>query len=525
MPSEYTKIPFPIHGMVRRTAYQDQPPLTTPNCVNVRVADPLLQRERGGSRPGLHKLYTSQVGAPSPVNLITDIEWVTGGATAVLGLVGSNGTLYQDGSAHTYATALTAVGTQSCTLRSDITLTAANVLQKVYIAGGDNSSNKYCAVYDPSGDSLVTLHSVKTAGNDPIKCRIACAYRNRLVLAWDEVSPQLVYLSKQNDPTNWDYTATGSGAAVTLETSLAGDIAHPVRALAPWKDSRLIVGCVSSLWVLEGDPLFGGRINRLSDKVGIVDKMAWTFGPAGELYFLSWDGLYVLVGNEVEAISRDVLPQELYALDPSTYYITMAYDTWHRGLHICAAPVSAGSVPTVWYWVTFNGKRPAFWNQSFGTTSHEPVVMWTMRPNTPSSATDSLVIYGCRDRYTRIHDRTNGQDDGVDIATAVEIGPFPIGKPGYNGKLSELKLTLAANSGKVGCGVMVGNNAEAAVNASVFASRTFSSPGVNATMRPRARGNSAVIDLTGYDSSPSTRWAMEELLVKIEPAGKVRVAS
>jgi hypothetical protein len=59
-----------------------QPPYSTPDAVNVRAKGPLAERRRGGSRPGLVKMFADQLGAGTPVNLLGQVsEIISGQAT------------------------------------------------------------------------------------------------------------------------------------------------------------------------------------------------------------------------------------------------------------------------------------------------------------------------------------------------------------------------------------------------------------------------------------------------------------
>ena len=58
------EVQFPIGGLVKRYGFQQQPPFTTPNALNVRPYDALGGRERGGSRPGLVKARTIDLAGP-----------------------------------------------------------------------------------------------------------------------------------------------------------------------------------------------------------------------------------------------------------------------------------------------------------------------------------------------------------------------------------------------------------------------------------------------------------------------------
>lgn len=78
MPSERLTIEFPIGGLNRQLAYQNQPPYTTPDCLNVRARDVLTGRLRGGSRPGLSRAYVQELGGGQPVNMLATVRPVGG---------------------------------------------------------------------------------------------------------------------------------------------------------------------------------------------------------------------------------------------------------------------------------------------------------------------------------------------------------------------------------------------------------------------------------------------------------------
>ena len=61
MAKSILNLPFPVLGLDRRYAYQSQPPYTTPGCLNVRPDGTLEGRQRGGSRPGMGKVYQQNI--------------------------------------------------------------------------------------------------------------------------------------------------------------------------------------------------------------------------------------------------------------------------------------------------------------------------------------------------------------------------------------------------------------------------------------------------------------------------------
>ena len=68
---EQLELVFPSKGMDVTTEFGAQPPGTTPLGINVRLQDPLLTRDRGGSREGMVK-FTPQL--PGGADSFQDIQ-------------------------------------------------------------------------------------------------------------------------------------------------------------------------------------------------------------------------------------------------------------------------------------------------------------------------------------------------------------------------------------------------------------------------------------------------------------------
>lgn len=62
------EIRFPLKGINRNWSNDSQPPLTSPDLLNVRAQDVSENRTRGGQRPGLALLYAERIGSvPNPI--------------------------------------------------------------------------------------------------------------------------------------------------------------------------------------------------------------------------------------------------------------------------------------------------------------------------------------------------------------------------------------------------------------------------------------------------------------------------
>lgn len=204
-------------------------------------------------------------------------------------------------------------------------------------------------IYDPSDDSVVLWEA--SEGSLPMGCHLICAYRDRIVLAGQPA--HMWYMSRQGDPLDWDYgaDATDVGRAVAGTTSDAGRLAQPISAIAAHGDDYLLIGCVRSLWVMRGDPAYGGQIDNVSRVVGPVGPNAWCWGPGGEFVFLSRDGLYVLAPGAQgvpQSISREKLPDELLGVDGATQYVNVEYDVRARGVHVFVTPIGSHQALVGW---------------------------------------------------------------------------------------------------------------------------------------------------------------------------------
>ena len=83
--SNAMQLQFPFEGLFTASAAENQSPLTTPACQNVRPVDSQDGRLRGGQRPGLSKAYAEQIGNGStgtPVILMgaITVTYLPGGA-------------------------------------------------------------------------------------------------------------------------------------------------------------------------------------------------------------------------------------------------------------------------------------------------------------------------------------------------------------------------------------------------------------------------------------------------------------
>ena len=76
MPSRLATWIFPLRGLFRGGSYQQQPPYSTPDCMNVRPYETLEGRARGGTRPGIVKSFQEELGSGAVLRTLTSVRYL-----------------------------------------------------------------------------------------------------------------------------------------------------------------------------------------------------------------------------------------------------------------------------------------------------------------------------------------------------------------------------------------------------------------------------------------------------------------
>lgn len=371
-------------------------------------------------------------------------------------------------------------------------------------------------IYDPSANTLALMTA--TAGVVPLNCPIICRWRDRIVMAGDFLAPHLFYCSKAGYPLDWDYSGTDPGDAYTSQGTLAGGIGDRITALIPHGDECMLIGCKQQLWIARGDATYGGRQLNLSESIGVLDKQAWCRTPSGWVFFMSLDGLYAMApgcGSVPISVSRQEIPNDLLAIDTSSYTVLMAYDLRDEGIHLFVTP-NSGSVAGTHYFLTVstenqNSPKAAFWPAAY-PYNYEPTALLARSGATNA---DSCIMLGGRDGYTRNHQDAQTTDDGTAITSTVMIGPMGFAHSA-EGLVEMVEAWLASGSGNVTWSLHMGATPEAAVAAPAFYSGGGTwAAGANYKCRPGARGAAFVLKLAS-----TNRWALEKITAAVSVAGE-----
>lgn len=368
-------------------------------------------------------------------------------------------------------------------------------------------------IYDPLLNTITIMTA--TAGQVPTGNPLICRYLDRIVVAGAEIAPHVWYMSRQGDPLDWDYSQEDSRRAVAGTASEAGVPGTAITALIPHSDDYLIMGCRSEIWRLRGDPAFGGQLDSLSHAVGIIGRNAWCLGPAGELIFLSLDGIYVLApgGNSYpESMSRETLPREFLNLDPNMVIASLEYDVTGRGVHIYLTPDSSNA--RMHWWLDWD--RKTFWPVSMDS-DHEPTATCAVQGVTIE---DSGVILGGRDGTLRRLSDLADVDSRIPFATYAEIGPIALGRDGETGSIVTMSGEIAIGSGDVTWATHPAQTFEGTETVAASDTGTFIA-GLNASVYPACRGQAVMIKLTG---EVGRGWSIEQVIATVRPTGRRRIS-
>lgn len=381
---------------------------------------------------------------------------------------------------------------------------------KIYYVDGTNA--KY---YDPALNSVETWSATSgalptdSAGNRP---RLICTWRGRTVLSGLPLDGQNWFMSAVNAPANWNYspTSTSPTQAIAGNNAPQGYVGDIITGLAPYSDDVLIFFCDHTIWMMRGDPLAGGQIDRISDTIGGAWGTAWCKGPDGALYFVSNRmGIYRLVpGEQPQHISQQI-EQMLLEIKGDSSSIRLIWDEPSRGLHVFVTSTTRAQAERHYFWEAANN---AWWTEVFGDNSFNPLCCVTFDGDLPS---DRIALIGCWDGYVRSFQQWAPDDDGTDIDSEVVFGCIATSNLDEM-MLTEMQGVLGVESGIVAAEVLVGDTPERALRSNASYSTNWL-PGRNLTDYVRRSGHAIWIRVTA-----SLPWSMEIIRTMVSERGWTR---
>lgn len=389
--------------------------------------------------------------------------------------------------------------------------------QVLYFADGSLNYTKY----DPATNTVTTW--VASAGTLPIgtdsaTARLICTWRGRTVLSGLITDPQNWFMSAVSDPDNFDYAPANRTPSQAIAGSNApqGLIGDVVTALIPYTDDILVVGGDHSIYMMQGDPMAGGQISLISDRIGIAFGEAWVKDGVGNLYFVSNRlGIYSLIpGQQPQRISQQI-DSTLIDIDTGSNSIRMTWDDVWQGFHVFVTPTAASAATTHFFYETRTG---AWWTDTFSNPNHNPLATCQFDGNNPE---DRVVVIGSWDGVVRFLDREATTDDGRIIIGNVIIGPIDTEQLDEM-MLKNIQAQLGSDSSSVTYKILLGNTPEEALamaDLNPFPAQltgTFG-PGMNLTGQIRRAAKFIYIMIIATEP-----WRMETIRGYVSTKGKVR---
>lgn len=529
---------FPVAGINLLRGFGDQQPVqmpggewgaTTPSGINVRGWEPNTQRARGGSRPGLSRYLPVPPVSGWVLQELNQLTSVGSGSVQasqsgrIVTLVAvSQGNLYTATAGSTSWTQATNNTGLNPPLNFSGILYSTSLNQKLWFADGIN----WC-YYDPSINTVLTWSAsagslpTDSRGNTP---RLICTWRGRVVLSGLLYDPQNIFFAAVGDPTNFDYTGASlvnqiQGAIVgavvptqafVLNSGTAGIVGDVVTTLIPYNDDLLIIGTDHQIHQMSGDPMEGGRVDRISDTIGMAWGIPWARDPFGTIYFVSNQlGIYSMVpGQQPQRISQPI-EQLVQAYNSGTNTIRVLWNDRFQGCHFFFSPTAGPGTTTHLF---YEARTGAWWQDQYASTNFDPLCCCTFDGNTP---TDRVPLIGSWDGYVRAVDRTATTDDGTAFTSSVVLGPLNT-KDLDMLNVKFMQGVLGVNSGNVTFQVFTGASAEQALSSTAVLSGTWSNAngGRNLNNLIRRAGHAIYVKLTS-----TNYWALEQIRVSLESKG------
>jgi hypothetical protein len=403
-------------------------------------------------------------------------------------------------------------GGSSCLDLNARYVSATSLFQRVIATDGTRS-----VIYEPYLTGRVQPYKAKK-GDVPAGVELWSNYRGRAFGARTKDDPHAWFASAVENLFDWDYFTppSRSDKAVFSATSRAGLAPDIINAIIAYDDKRLILGCDSTLWYLEGDPLSDrAEWQRIPTTIGIAfgDK-SWCQDDRGTLYaFGSRGGLYRFYpGTLPEPLSENSIQRRLQNIDLERYYVELVWNDTEQGLNVYVIPFGVhDQVVKHFYW----GRAFDEWREDeFATPSVQPLST-TILDGDLSNDRRVLIVNG--DQRVLQWDATERTDDGQLIRWKELIGPYD---GGNDRELRAEDLTVLLSEDSDGCRYEV-YAASTADNIGPIREQGLLMPGRNSRKTARVCGAKVWV-LLGTDVL-GQRAAFEEGGLHVALAGRARV--
>lgn len=510
---------FPMRGINVVCQKNEQPEHTCYDALNVRPFDQIESRARGGSRPGLAKWSSARQSA----NRVQDLNYVTTisnslSATSlsrrtIIPVMVTNGVIGKFNS--TAVTNATTSGTQALGNATQSPFAhSAELFQRLYYCDG-RGYKVYVGANNAAIDWTPTAGSLPGDIANSITCRLVEAWRGRIVLSGLATDPHNWFMSKLGDPLDWDYApATETELdAVQGGAGFVGKVPDIINAVIPYNDDVLLFGCDHSIWMMSGDPQAGGRLDLVTNTVGMAFGRPYTQLPDGSLVFVSNRGsIYRMApgGGKPQSMTENNIDPLLTNTNLNTNLVRLAYDEDAKGVHVYISPLAGSTNTTHWFW---SEKTDGWFKVTMADNLYNPIALMAFDGD---AASDRVLLLGGDDGYVRAYSSAAFRDDGQYFTSYTIMGPIVADAGRYPTILTDLQFIMDDTSSNTKYELGVGDTAETALadfssgftGEVDFASVALTIPaGRSVNHQPRTRGYFQYFKIGA--TAPTAAWAIE----------------
>ena len=404
-------------------------------------------------------------------------------------------------------------------LDAETLLTAIPAGQAVYIAQGTDFKYIDFTVDPPTWNTWTAA-----SGSLPANANLGAHYRGRIVLAGDTTAPNMWYMSRQGDYTDFLYGANDAQSAVAggdAEAAQAGDI---ITCLAVYQDDFLVIGGAHTVELMRGDPAAGGTLDTILSTDGIFGPDSYAFDADGNMYFVGTLGVYRMQrgGSIPSPLTPGRLPDFMKGISRETHRIVMGYDNRRHGMLIGITKISDGTGTHWWYDLRTDGFFPETYIDGLGP--------YSMLFYDADDEDFRQLVLGCGDGYIRYFDSDEKADEDAGgtpraINSKALLGPLDLSAGGGRGKINKLQVITGSNSDSAVFNIYVADSAEELLDdvqaaTTAIHSGTISGGGRQYTIHAKARGAALAIHLT--NAAISTSFAIEKITGNVEGAGRIK---
>ena len=388
---------------------------------------------------------------------------------------------------------------------------SAQLGQNIFFADGE--STKY---YDGIARELKTWSA--SSGTFPVDSEgrrptLIENWRSRIVMSGLKGDPAEWFMSKLADGFNFNYTpdTITEDQAVAGVNSPAGKMPDIINSIIPVSDDILVFGGDHTLWMLAGDPMVGGRLDKLAEGVGTPWGRPWCQDGNRNFYLYGTRG-GIYRGSPQEGVSKltsGKMEERLNAVNLDDNLIRLLWNEREQGVHVFITPRDNSATGTHYF---YDVRFDSWWLDTFDNANHNPTSLMVFDGD---RSDDRAILLGGWDGYIRKWDVEADDDDGTAISSHVFLGPILGSGPSNGVRLNEVRCVLARNSDDVKMDVYRGDSAEDAYanSGTSFYTSTFSA-GRNVSERRKAQAHALYLKM--YNSTLDKKWALERVMCEYQ---------